>query len=493
MAVATWATNRPGFSERIRMSVAELLRQSRKQAERAPALIRAAAKLRIARIESITDRARARITLEMALEEIGTLPQPERSALFDHARMFAAAIEPSLLPGIPEESRGRQGHSSWMLGKTMLEHGHAEAALQFVLQDGPAKAFPFLFAMNILRDCQDQAQRLAIMEKAVKAWHETGEREFVKLFGRYWTVMPTAEALATLHSIIESILNEPEWPLQASFDKGLLQFTSGREFMLFEILHIVRHLEPTLAEELIAAHEQLAAGARRYPNGWESIQQEAEEERKRRELEGGAASGSRGYRGPGEPKDIEFQFAMQDGDFDRAMQLALELYREDIDPDAPNLAPKVMWPSAGRFRSVLYRAGRRFGLEKQDLLAHIPDRDLQLLARIEFAAAVAGLTEMPNSSRRQSKAQHNRLRSGVIRLPEADGPVMIVDGAPVRCPGCQWRPKTGDVWACRCGNVWNTFSSRGRCPACSYPWQITQCLLCRKMFPHKDWYGEKET
>ncbi|WP_263377083.1 hypothetical protein [Granulicella aggregans] len=474
------------------MSVVELLRQSRKQAESAAPLVRAAAKLRIARVEAVADRAKGRITLEMALEEIGTLPEPERSVLFDHARVFAAAVEPSLLPGIPEESTAPQGHTGWMLGKTMLEHGHAEAARQFVLQDGPAESFPFLFAMNILHDCEDQTQRLAVMRKAVKAWHETKEREFLKLFGRYWTVVPAIEALSILHSVVESTLNDSEWPMQGSFDNGLLLFTSGREFMLFEILHILRPLDPTLAAELIATHEQLAAGARRYPNGWDSIQQEAEEEQKRRKLEGGPTCGGRAYIGSGASQDIAFQFALQDGDFDRAMELAQELYREDTDIEAPNFAPKVLWPSAARFRSVLYHAGRRRGLEKRDLLARVPDEDLQLLARIEFAAAVAGLTEMPNSSRRQTKVQHGRLRGKVRRLPEADGPAMIVDGAPVRCPECQWRPKTGNVWGCRCGNVWNTFTSRGRCPACSYQWPVTQCMQCGKVSPHEDWYGEKE-
>jgi len=115
--------------------------------------VRAAAKLRIARVEAATDRAKGRITLEMALEEIGTLSEPERTALFDHARVFAAAVEPSLLPDIPEESIAPKGHTGWMLGKTMLEHGHAAAALQFVLQDRPAEAFPFLFAMNTVVVC----------------------------------------------------------------------------------------------------------------------------------------------------------------------------------------------------------------------------------------------------------------------------------------------------------------------------------------------------
>ena len=66
------------------MTLDELLQQSRKQAEHATPLVRAAARLRIARVESATDCPKARITLEMTLEEIRNLPEPERVALFEH-------------------------------------------------------------------------------------------------------------------------------------------------------------------------------------------------------------------------------------------------------------------------------------------------------------------------------------------------------------------------------------------------------------------------
>jgi hypothetical protein len=63
--------------------------------------------------------------------------------------------------------------------------------------------------------------------------------------------------------------------------------------------------------------------------------------------------------------------------------------------------------------------------------------------------------------------------------------------ARVRCPKCAWQPARDDRWSCGpggCGHVWNTFDTRGRCPACDRAWRDTACLRCGQWSPHDDWY-----
>ena len=73
----------------------------------------------------------------------------------------------------------------------------------------------------------------------------------------------------------------------------------------------------------------------------------------------------------------------------------------------------------------------------------------------------------------------------------------------IRCPLCSWRPSLSSRWGCNCvgtpepffegcGTVWNTFSTRGRCPGCSHQWVWTSCLRCGESSLHKDWYEEIE-
>lgn len=58
----------------------------------------------------------------------------------------------------------------------------------------------------------------------------------------------------------------------------------------------------------------------------------------------------------------------------------------------------------------------------------------------------------------------------------------------IRCPKCQWRPRSKMKWVCDCRHVWNTFATRGKCPGCPKQWTETHCSGCREWSPHDDWY-----
>lgn len=62
----------------------------------------------------------------------------------------------------------------------------------------------------------------------------------------------------------------------------------------------------------------------------------------------------------------------------------------------------------------------------------------------------------------------------------------------IRCPRCKWQPRKTDRWSCACGHVWNTFDTRGMCPACDAVWANTQCLSCHQWSAHADWYGDDD-
>lgn len=79
----------------------DLLEQVRQQAEKANPTIRAAALLRIARVEAHRDRSQARRTLLEGLDAVQKLPKHDGDYLLDEARMVAATASPELLPTIP--------------------------------------------------------------------------------------------------------------------------------------------------------------------------------------------------------------------------------------------------------------------------------------------------------------------------------------------------------------------------------------------------------
>ncbi len=286
-----------------------------------------------------------------------------------------------------------------------------------------------------------------------------------------------------LREVVRVTLEQPDRPVRATYEKSV-QITSGREHTLFQLLHIIRHLDEPLAQSLAAAHEQLRAAAHRFPYGMESIIEEAEARKKSQ-----GESGGGGYAMAGNSGDFPYLRALmqasKDGDFAPPFEHALQQYLEDIGSENRNQAPKEFWPSTCRFRSILHRAGKRLGADAAVYLDRIPDAGLRHFAQIELAAALAGLPEL-QGVQREYRPHANHLARHLPRPP-----YRLASGTLIRCPRCNQPPSPSDRWLCKCGHRWNTFQTRGLCPRCQYQWEITACLVCGESSPHADWYVQE--
>jgi hypothetical protein len=504
----------------------DLLEKARKQAKQSDSSVRAAALLWIARADSTVDASRARQTLLEGVQGVQTLPSPLREHLFREARRVAAAVSPELLADIP-----RPEHEGPPFGfaddvaviQTMLTHNHVEAAFDYVMCQQDPITFPFFSVGAVLhrrdqRHTEDPAGRMALLRHAVEVWRKSlsdchlhvqrhfrnHHHDFVGFFGHFWKDFPPEEALSLARTIIERAFEEPDAGTSAGYGNEI-HFSSPRQNTLFQILHVLRHLDPPLAQSLIDSHNQLAAAVHRYPNGLETMSEEAEAEaeRHRAALIGQESTGECwGYILTGDPKDFDRERhiidAARKGDFAPSIEDALEKYREDTLIDAPNYAPKEYWPSTGALRRVLYDAGKRLGDEAFKLLELIPDDNIRLFASIELAAALAGvpasqITSMkqrrpPSSQATEAKIIAASCTTGIHRT-EPRGPAMhSTDGRLIRCPKCQFQPSTDIRWICKCSHMWNTFQTAGKCPACHFQWEVTACPHCGEMSQHGTWY-----
>lgn len=460
----------------------DLLARARVEAERARVPVRAVALMQIARVETAFDRGQARITFEMRLAEALGLRGREGQAFLSSARLLAAAVEPKLLHEIPSDGYGHHaGFERGMLVNVMLQHKHVDAAFEYVT-DGDSFGFPFGWAVNLIHRLEDKSQRVAVVRRAVEAWRSGDDgdvlfRGFNGFFGSQWRLLSPDEAREIVREIIRKEMERPDEGTSAGYPDGI-RITSCREHTFFELLHVLRHLDPSLAESLIADHEQLAVAARRSPKGRETMMEEAEEQRRQMVAAGASCEG--GFLIAGSSRNMPFMHSMieasRSGDFESAIGHALDKYKEDTDPENPN----EFWPSTGSFRSILYGAGKRLGSDAAAYLKRVPDDDLRLFARIELAAALAGLPEMPGNQMSYRPRQHRARIQGV--------PMLSPDGARVRCPKCEWKPSVESWWGCKCRHAWNTFLTGGLCPGCGYQWTVTSCHSCGERSPHADWY-----
>ena len=249
----------------------DLLTSARSKAERSSSPVRAAARMRIARVESAVNPGQARITFEIALDEIRSLSSRDRQVLFEHAQQVAAAFAPDLLKEIPPSLHFPTDHQSERLLSIMLEHGHIDAAFDYVLDCDVPFGFPFGYVANLIHRL-DHERRLTVLRCAMNAWrapqdlelmrkhripHEDGhgslirlghlQSHFIRIFQHQWKMLPREEALAVVREIVQIALDRPDLGTSAGYPDGI-HFTSSREHVLFEVLHILRSLDPLFAE-----------------------------------------------------------------------------------------------------------------------------------------------------------------------------------------------------------------------------------------------------
>ena len=320
-----------------------LLDSARRQAQRADPSVHAAALLRIARAESVGQVSEARRTLLEALDSIQKLPTVSRGHLPEEARYVAAAVAPDLLAEIPAtKSVVHEERVSVRIVQTLLAYGHLDAAFDYLLRYEDPASFPFLSVRGVLHHLDRQSpecaeRRLTLLRRAVEIWrkcpsgrHSRQRRllspevlaqldHFVQLFGTFWKEFPPKEALAAARTIVKRAAEQPDTGTSSDYEDEF-HFSSPRQYVLFNVLHVLRHLDPALADSLIDSHDQLAAAAYRYPNGQETMEEEVKAETEPRKA-GGVAREISSYVLMGEDLDRQRRLiiAARDGNFEPSM------------------------------------------------------------------------------------------------------------------------------------------------------------------------------
>ena len=382
----------------------QLLDEALEQAHVSAPSVRAMALLHIARVLTAVDRAEARRTLDHALAEIDGLPDTEREpAMNDIVSLIATVSPEQAFLRLPSLERGWR-QVDWML-RNMLEHGHKAEVIAYLADPLPGESYPSMAMLETLGDCrQDPEAQRAILSGGMRAMATAAEgdspafapdrSEFVRAFVLYWKVLPREEAAQFLHEYVNRVLSEPDdrSDYKISLPAGTVRFSSRRQRELFEILGPLRELDAVLTESLIRDHQQLAKAALLCPQGLEeSISAEA-----------GAVAPSLPS-GPIDWDDVNYGWIpvsqWLETTYPKLFASALNLYAIDTAAANPNRAPREIWPSTQAFRALLYRVGRHEGRAAAARLERIPDPDLRLFAKIELAAALAGLKPIGGTQR----------------------------------------------------------------------------------------------
>jgi hypothetical protein len=385
----------------------QLLDEAIEQSHQSSPSVRAMALLHIARVLTALDRMEAKRTLGQALAEIDALPATDREpAMNDIVSLIATVSPEQAFLRLPLLERGWR-QADWML-RNMLDHGHKAEVIAYLADPLPGMSYPSMAMLQTLAHCrQDPEAQRTILRGGIRAMRSAAEgetphavvgperSEFVRAFVNYWKILPREEAAQFLHEYVDRVLREPDDRSDCKFSlpTGTVRFSSKRQRELFEILGPLRELEPVLTDSLIRDHDQLAKAAALLPRGLEEYLST--------ETAGVAPSL------PIEPMEwdevnygwIPVSLWLETA-YPKLLNAALNRYAIDTAAANPNRAPREIWPSTQSFRALLYRVGRHEGRAATARLEGIPDDDLRLFAKIELAAALAGLkafggTEQP--------------------------------------------------------------------------------------------------
>jgi hypothetical protein len=298
---------------------------------------------------------------------------------------------------------------------------------------------------------------------------------FTALFGRYWNLLPREVAASVLRELVDWALSMKSEPFEHRLTENPEdpKLPSDQEFELFRLVPALQSLEPDLARSVLEGRPQLAAAAKRFPLGMQSVWPE------QRKYD--PARDDLVVIGDSTLMPIAEALAT---DFEAAFRVAEESFAKDTDAEHPNSAHKECWPSASEFRHILFKAGQHQGLTAAKHLDRIPDPDLRLFAQIELCAAIACLPELGGLTTQFPWNPSSQRMVAPAELDEIFGAVLTG----IRCPQCEWTPRANTFWSCKCGHHWNTFDTRGLCPECGYQWEITGCLQCGAVSPHLEWY-----
>ena len=365
--------------------------------------------------------------MQQALQELDEIPfrSPERFGVDREAYLLAGAVAPDLARQRRFGNEQYRQHDDSRLISVLLGHGHVEAAVDLLLSYDDADSYPIGAVGEVMRAVADDEVKLALLQRALevwlgrptvlavesslamksrRVWNHSRAHDLVRLFAWHWQTLPSEEALHAVRSVVSRIVQDEDVPTQAQFDpENRVMFTSGRQHLLFEILHILKQVDAGLASTLVPRYTELAAAAALFPFGQESVSEAWEAISPVEEPEG--------INKPcvvlgGSEKQMDFSAALVDGQqlkrFERAVKQAQAFLDDDLQD---NLAMKECWPSTQAFRRLMYSVGEALGEAGLKYLKQTSDSDVRLFAQIEFAAALAGAPQLSGTESTASRRE----------------------------------------------------------------------------------------
>ena len=264
----------------------QLLDAAAKMVTSAQPQVQVAALLHLGENYNLVDPKKALECLEQAFAASADLPssrfEDQRGQL--QAQIVNRTAEVSLdkalemLPQLAAPPTGqpdRRMEPTERMVRLLLDKKDFDLAMRVVEAVGSSGEYPFRAARSIFEklDAEDP-RRVEIFGAATTAFIGRPNGPFGEFLSRRWQEAPRPMAESALRAVINAILDRKEEFLMStniSTAKGTVSFKNRQDRELFEIMHVLRALDPKRADELLETRPQLRSAVERFPLGTSSM------------------------------------------------------------------------------------------------------------------------------------------------------------------------------------------------------------------------------
>ncbi|MES1262466.1 MAG: hypothetical protein ABUS49_12095 [Acidobacteriota bacterium] len=156
---------------------------------------------------------------------------------------------------------------SRLLGKSQFDD-----AMELINSVGSTGPYPFAAARQVFEKLPvDDNRRLSIFAYAMSAYALRPGKDFSELLARHWKELPRSMVQSALGSVIENILKVDDsdqfLSLTLSNEKGSVNLHSSQDAALFDLMHVVREIDPKRADEILETRAELKSALQKFPDG----------------------------------------------------------------------------------------------------------------------------------------------------------------------------------------------------------------------------------
>jgi hypothetical protein len=244
--------------------------------------VAAAALLYVGQTYDMFDSKKAIEYLRQAFASTAAIPLGEEAHRAELQGRIASATAPLRLPDaidmlkqiqLATDSHGDDPRRSALnaILSRLLGKQQFDVAIELVNSVGVTGPYPFASARQIFEKLPpDDNRRLSIFASAMSAYSLRPAPAFADFLARRWKELPRSMVQTALGQVIENILNDKSKDsliLTISSDKGSANLHNRQDAALFDLMHVVREIDPKRADEILDSRKELADLLQKFPEG----------------------------------------------------------------------------------------------------------------------------------------------------------------------------------------------------------------------------------